>query len=72
MFAVYGKRTQEIYYKSQGVFEGPDKTFRALDANGERTVRKADAITFNTSDDAQAWIDKYHWRPGVELEIRKL
>ena len=71
MFAVYGKRTETIWYPSRRISQGPDKTFRALDAHGERVTVKANAITFETREAAQEWIDKHKWHKGVIVEIRK-
>ena len=65
-YLIYGKR-QGQYVKG---FPTIDKTFRALDARGNRTISLDQAMSYATREDAQEVIDKYG-RKDCVFEIRK-
>lgn len=68
---IYGKRTKPWKDKNNRTHE-PDKTFRALDAQGVRVNKLDEAFSYATKEDAQERIDKA--KPpieGVIFEIRK-
>lgn len=70
-FLIYGKRSKPWKDKN-GRTQQPDKTFRALDAQGRRVTSLDEAFSYATKEDAQERIDKA--KPpveGVVFEIRK-
>lgn len=70
-FFVYGKRTAEKHWNNyRGCWIPQDKQFRALNANGVRVNKLTEAIPFATKEDAEEFINKHKFLPGVELEIR--
>lgn len=65
-YLIYGKR-QGQYVNGHPTF---DKTFKALDTFGMRTIKLSDAMSYATKEDAQEVIDK-KGRPDCIFEIRK-
>lgn len=64
VYLIYGKRI------------GIDKTFRALDYNGVRVNKLADAMAYATKEDAQEILDKPSIKEKIEsgqleFEIRR-
>jgi hypothetical protein len=70
-YLVYGKRTQPIWNKNTKEYMGPDARFAALDYEGKRVAKLADAGSFAEKADAEEWIQKKKLKPGVVVEIRK-
>ena len=70
-WSVYGKRTNPIH-NTDGTTIQPDKSFAPLDESGVRTTKAKLTNVFAEKSDAQEWIDKHSFKPGVELEIRKV
>ena len=67
---IYGKRTQP-WQDAKGKMHYPDKTFRALNADGVRVTSLNKAFSYATKEDAQERLDKATPRPGTVFEIRK-
>lgn len=63
-YIIYGKRNKVV---NGG---GPDKSFKALDIDGNRVTRKADAQVYETKELAQETIDSVG-EDYCEFEIRK-
>lgn len=57
-YLIYGKREE-------------DKTFKALDWNGNRVKQLPQAFEFAEKSDAQERLDSVILRPGAKFEIRK-
>lgn len=70
-YIIYGKRTKPIYNTDTKEHMGPDAKFAALDYNGCRVFKLADAGTYATKEDAQEVLDKRTPKDGVVFEIRK-
>lgn len=71
-YALYGKRSVAIPNTETGELMGPDKTFRALNEKGVRVNKLEDAFVFYTREDAEEFMNKHTYKPGVEVEIRKV
>lgn len=70
-YLIYGKRTKP-WRDKKGKLQQPDKTFRALDAQGCRVTNLDYAFSYATKEDAQERIDKANPPiEGVIFEIRK-
>lgn len=70
-YAVYGKR-RNWRNPTNGRWNEGDSRFAALNGNGERVSRLADALVFYEKEDAEAWIASHTWMPEATLEIRKV
>ena len=67
---IYGKRT-EPWWDDHNKMREPDKTFRALNAQGIRVNKLEEAMSYATKEDAQEIIDKKGTKKGVIFEIRR-
>ena len=63
---IYGKHLIP-WIDSKGKMRDPDKTFRALNAQGVRVTKLSDAMSYASKKDAQELLDK----PGTKVRIEK-
>lgn len=70
-YIIYGKRTKPIYNTETKEYMGPDAKFAALDYQGCRVTKLADAGTYATKEDAEEVLNTKKHKDGVVFEIRK-
>lgn len=64
---IYGKHLIP-WIDSKGKMRDPDKTFRALNAQGVRVTKLSDAMSYASKEDAQEVLDKPETKARIKRE----